>query len=365
MVDLPLRAGVIGLGIGQLHAEGYHISPDATLVALCDADELRLHDFGHKYNVPPEGLFTNYQRMLAEAKLDVLSVCLPNFLHAEVSIAALNAGVHVLCEKPLAPTVAQAQEILDAAKRNDRRLIVGYNFRYRTDIQWIYRLVQAGQLGDIYHIYASWRRETGIPGGGWFGNLQLAGGGVLIDLGVHVLDLTLWLLGFPAVNTVSGDIRSLFGPHGLKTWGRRPGQPIEPSFDVDDGAVGFIRFANGANATLEVTWAEHRQPADDLIHMEIQGTKGTVVLKIPNYTWENTLAFYTEMEGEPVTITPKVRLNGLGSHEMLVLDTAHRLRYGEPLPANGEQGLVAVQILQAIYESAKVRHEINMPILEV
>src|ERR1041385_5410804 len=109
MSDQPLRAGIIGLGVGKAHAGGYAASPDANLVALCDSDEKRLHELGQTYNVPPDGLYTDYKRMLAEAKLDMVSVCLPNFLHAEVSSAALDAGVHVLCEKPMAPTVAQAQ----------------------------------------------------------------------------------------------------------------------------------------------------------------------------------------------------------------------------------------------------------------
>ena len=360
MTDQPLRAGIIGLGVGRAHAAGFAASPDATLVALCDSDELRLHELGQTYNVPPDGLYTDYKRMLAEARLDMVSVCLPNFLHAEVSIAALDAGLHVLCEKPMAPSVAQAEEMLAAAQRNNRRLMLAYNYRYRADVQWMRRVVQSGQLGEIYHVYAAWRRETGIPGSGWFGNKQMAGGGALIDLGVHVLDMTMYMLGFPAATTVSGDTHTLFGPRGLKTWGRRPGQTIEPPFDVDDGAVGFIRFANGANAVLEATWAEHRQPNDDFIHMELQGTNGTLVLNIANYRHDDTLRFYTEIEGEPVTITPTVRNEGPTGHAALVIDVAHSLREGTPPATNGEQGLAAVQVLQAMYESAQAGREIAL-----
>ncbi|HLY27054.1 MAG TPA: Gfo/Idh/MocA family oxidoreductase, partial [Aggregatilineales bacterium] len=220
----PLRAGVIGLGVGNVHAEGYNVSPDASLVALCDTDERRLQDMGKRFHVLAEGLYTDYRKMLSEAKLDVVSICLPNALHAEVTLTALNAGAHVLCEKPLAPTVEQAEQMLAAATRHNRKLMVGYNYRYRADVQWVHRLVESGQLGEVYHIYASWRRETGIPGGGWFGNKKLAGGGALIDLGVHVLDLALYMLDFPQALTVSGDTHTLFGPRGMKTWGRKPGQ---------------------------------------------------------------------------------------------------------------------------------------------
>src|SRR5258708_18135120 len=164
----------------------------------------------------------------------------------------------------------------------------------------------------------------------------MSGGGALIDLGVHVLDLTMWLLGSPVVVTFRGDTHWLFGPRGMKTWGRRPGQPIEPPFDVDDGAVGFIRFANGANAVLEATWAEHRQPKDDLIHMEIQGTNGTVVLNVANYKHEDSLTMYSEIEGEPVTVIPTVRLDGRQGHDALVIEVMRSIIEGTPQPSECE-----------------------------
>jgi predicted dehydrogenase len=360
MTDQPLRAGIIGLGVGKSHARGYLGNHGAALVAICDMDEVRLHELGIQYAIPPENRYTDYKKMLAEAKLDLVSVCLPNYLHAETTIAALDAGVHVLCEKPMAPGVAQAQEMIAAAGRNSRQLMVTYNYRYRADTQWIRRLIAGGHLGSVYHVYASWRRETGIPGSGWFGNKQMAGGGALIDLGVHVLDLTMWLLGFPGVLTVSGDTHSVFGPRGMKMWGRRPGQIAQPPFDVDDGAVGFIRFANGANAVLEATWAEHRQPQDDLIRMELQGTNGTVVLNIANYKLEDTLRFYTELEGEPATVIPNLRFSGPQGHEALIIDVIRSIRENSTPPSDGFQGLAAVQVLQAMYESARTGHEIAL-----
>src|SRR5258705_2269159 len=115
MVDHPLRAGVIGLGVGKSHAEGYATSPGATLVALCDADPARLREYGQKYNISEDCLFSDYKAMFANGRLDIVSICLPNFLHAEVSIAALHAGIHWLCGKPIAPSVAQAQQMNAAA----------------------------------------------------------------------------------------------------------------------------------------------------------------------------------------------------------------------------------------------------------
>jgi predicted dehydrogenase len=347
-----LRAAVIGLGVGRGHADGYNQSPYSTLAALCDTDTVRLAEFAQKYNIPAEACFTDYHTMLKKIPLDIVSVCVPNALHAPVSIAALEAGVHVLCEKPLAMNTAEAQAMVDAAARAEKHLLVCYNYRYRADSQWLYRVVHSGRLGEIYHISASWRRETGIPGWGLFGSKALSGGGAMIDLGVHVLDLALWLLDFPAVHTVSGAARAAFGPHQRKMW-RKAG--VEPAtFEVEDGATGFLRLANSASIFLQATWGEHRQPNDDQIRVELQGTEGTAILEIPNYRREDTLRMYTEIEGEPVTITPAVRWTASAyQHVGLVLDTVEKLANGEPPTTDGTQGLAAVKILDALYGSAR------------
>ncbi|HLY25339.1 MAG TPA: Gfo/Idh/MocA family oxidoreductase, partial [Aggregatilineales bacterium] len=137
-------------------------------------------------------------------------------------------------------------------------------------------------------------------------------------------------------------------------------QVIEPPFDVDDSAVGFIRFAGRVNLVLHASWAEHRQPQDDLIHLELQGTNGTVILNVPNYRTEDTLRFYTEVEGEPVIVTPTVKATPLSSHVTLVLDAVRSLREGTEPTSTGEQGLQAIQILEAIYQSAQSGHEIAL-----
>lgn len=358
MSDGKLRAGIIGLGVGQSHAKGYLSSPNSELVAVCDANETRLNESANQWNV--EGRYTDYQTMLDEANLDVVSICLPNALHAKASIDALDKGVNVVCEKPMAQTVAEAEQMLEAAKRNNKHLMVAYNYRYRPDSQWMYKMVQSGKLGTIYHVSASWRRETGIPGWGWFGSKQMSGGGALIDLGVHVLDLGLWMMGFPKVKTVSGDTRMFFGPKSLKTW-KRPGQAsVDTGFDVEDGGVGFIRLANGANIVLNVTWAEHVQPQEDAIRVEIQGTEGTAVLHIRNYKNDDTLRFYTEMEGEPVTVIPSVRFGTPQGHEGLIHDVVDSLAHNLPPKTDGTQGLTAVSVLEALYQSAAAGHEIAL-----
>lgn len=354
-----LRAAVIGLGVGRAHMRGYQSNPNAELTAICDADSSRVEMVGDEFHVPANGRYTDFHKLLTDVQPDIVSIALPNYLHAEVTIAALEAGAHVICEKPMAPSIAEAERMIAAAQKADRKLIMCYNYRFRPDVQWMHKVIAAGQLGDIHHVHATWRRETGIPGSGWFGRKAMSGGGAMIDLGVHVLDMTLWFLGFPAVQTVSGGTRSLFGQHGLKTWGRKPGPVAE--FDVDDGAIGFLRFANGANAVIQATWAEHRQPQDDMIRIEVQGTLGTILLTIPNYRHEDTLRMFAEIEGEPVTIIPSLR--GLGKtqgHEALVSATVDALLNDTPLPSNGEQGLAAVRVLEALYQSAAQGHEVAL-----
>ncbi|GAB4544673.1 MAG: Gfo/Idh/MocA family oxidoreductase [Anaerolineae bacterium] len=359
MSTTPFRAAVIGLGVGGAHIDGYLRSPHSAIVAVCDTSPARLAERAAQYKIASERAFADYRTMLRVATPNIVSVCLPNALHLDATIASLEAGAHVLCEKPLATNTADAKKMLDAAKANHRELMVCYNHRYRADVQWIKRMVSEGKLGDIYHAYAWWRRETGIPGSGWFSQKEMSGGGALIDIGVHMLDMSLWLLGFPKAETVSANVTSNFGGRGLKVWGspRWMNDANADKFDVDDSAVGFIRLAGGKTINLHASWAEHAQPGQDLIHLELHGTEGTVVLHVPNYVKEDTLRFYTEVGGTAVTISPKVRW-GLYSHEALIVDVLEALVNGHPLPTEATQGLQAVEILEGMYQSSQTRREV-------
>jgi predicted dehydrogenase len=357
MSGRKLRAAVIGLGIGKSHAKGYLNSSDADLVAVCDMNPERLQQSADEWKV--EGRYVDYHAMFKEADLDVVSVCVPNALHAEVSIAAMEAGCHVICEKPMAVSVGEAEQMVAAAKRTGKQLMVCYNYRYRTDSQWMRRIIQSGKLGQIYHASVSWHRETGIPGWGLFGSKQASGGGAFIDLGVHIIDLALWVMDFPEALTVSGSLRSLFGPVARKTWGRKPGQTVD-QFDVDDGGVAFIRLVNGVSMLLHVTWAEHTQPKEDSFRIEIQGTEGTVIQHVRHYGSNDTLRYFTEIESESVTITPDIRFEGPQSHEALVRDLMSSLRQGQTPATSGEQGLATIHILEALYQSSEQGHEIAL-----
>jgi predicted dehydrogenase len=356
MSEQKLRAGVIGLGVGGNHARGYLGSPYAELVALCDSNDARLQENAAKWTV--QRRYTNYREMFRDAELDIVSVCLPNALHAEVTIEALKAGMHVVCEKPMALSVDEAERMIEAAKRYNRRLMVCYNWRYRPDSQWMKRVAASGRLGDIYHVHVAWRRETGIPGWGLFGSKAASGGGALIDLGVHVIDLGLWMLDWPTVTTITGDTRSLFGPHSYKTWGRTAGATFE-GFDVEDGGTAYARLSTGATMNIHVTWAEHTMPQEDSMRIELHGTQGTAVQYIRNYSLNDSLRLYTEVEGEPVTITPSLRPGkGLSAHETLIQEIADCIAHDRPSPTTGEQGLAAIKVLEGLYKSAETKREV-------
>lgn len=209
-----LKIGVVGVGVGRIHLQGYQAIPDQVeIVAVCDVNEARLQEVGDIYNVPLR--YTDYQALFASGEIEAVSICLPNSLHAPASIAALEAGLHVLCEKPLAENSVSAQQIVEAAARASTKFMICFNRRYRPDVRWIKEAIIQGRLGQIYQVKAGWIRETGIPAGtGWFTNKAMAGGGPLIDLGVHMLDMVMWLLNYPAPLTISAEVQANLGREG-------------------------------------------------------------------------------------------------------------------------------------------------------
>ena len=352
-----LRAGVVGAGVGHFHLKGYQLLPNVDAVALCDTNPARLDEIGDRYNVPRR--FTDYRKLFASGQIDAVSIALPNSLHASVSIAALEAGLHVLCEKPLAENVAAGQKIVDAVDKASGKFMICFNRRYRPDVRWIKRAIDAGQLGQIYQVKAGWIREAGIPARtGWFTSKQMAGGGPLIDLGVHMLDLVLWLLDYPAPLTISGDVQANFGPRSKKVW-HTPGSKLT-DYEVEDVATAFIRLDNGITLNLETSWASHARPGMDDIYLTLLGTEGTIDLYIKNYATENTLTFYTEMNGVPITIRPHL-IGEPVDHVYAVAEFVRCIQEDLPPTASAEQGLVIMQIIDAIYRSAEARREIEMP----
>jgi len=211
-----LRAGVIGLGwAGQQHMAAYAEVPDVDLVALAGMELDALQRLGVAYDIPEEHRYTDWQDLVDHGRLDLLSIAAPTTLHAPIAVTALDAGIHVLSEKPMAENAETARLMVEAAERNDRVLDVSFNHRRRGHVQVLKKMIDDGILGPIYYAKAGWLRREGIPGlGSWFTQRAISGGGPLMDLGVHMLDIALYLLDEPAVRAVTAAMYAEFGPRG-------------------------------------------------------------------------------------------------------------------------------------------------------
>lgn len=335
-----LRAGVIGVGMGQAHIKGYRQHECAEVVALADLDEKRLERIGAKNEI--ENLYTSAEEMIAKEKLDIVSVATPNKFHKPLTIAALEAGAHVLCEKPMAMNADEAQDMLDAAGKADRRIMINFSYRFIDRAQCMKAQVDTGILGDVYYGQTLWHRRRGIPKfGGWFGQKALSGGGPLIDLGVHRLDLALWLMGYPKPTWVMGSTYDHIATRLAKEQG------VE--FDVEDMAAGMIKFENGATLEVEASWAANTQDRERM-ETRLYGTEGGVIFRNLNEgygAWE--MKFFVEREGQQFDLEPHEPIRGGKSPMHHFVDCIVNDR---PHIATGDEGRIVMQILDAIYESA-------------
>jgi predicted dehydrogenase len=350
-----LRVGVVGLGFaGETHVKSYLQLPNVEVVALAGLEEDKLARLGAAYQIPH--LYPEYQALLARDDLDVVSVCVPNYLHAPVAVAALERGKHVLCEKPLARSAVEAEAMVQAATRANRVLEVAFNHRERGDVQVLKRYLDMGRLGRIYHAKASWMRRRGIPGiGSWFTSKELAGGGPLIDLGVHVLDLALYLLGEPDVVSVSAATYAELGPQGRGGAVGSNKMLVGSSYEVEDLATAFVRLTNGTTLLLEASWATHGSAGDDF-GVTLYGSEGGAEIRVKNYTWEDTLRIYTDVADAPAEVHP--RLTKGEGHLAVVREFVNIIRSGDWAMHTGAQGLYRTRIIDACYASALQGREI-------
>ena len=239
--------------------------------------------------------------------------CVPTFLHAPIAIAALKRGAHVLSEKPMAIDGPEAARMVRAARKADRVLDVAFNHRQRGDIQKLKALIDEGRLGRPYYAKAWWLRRTGIPTvGSWFTRRELAGGGPLVDIGVHVLDWSLFLLGDPQVVAVSASTYDLLATNGFgagSSGGYKgktgAGDGETPHFDVEDLASVFMRLADGGTLLVEASWAAHRRDGDEF-GITLYGTDGGAELIVDDYAPKGELQLFTDDDGEAVA-TPRAR----------------------------------------------------------
>lgn len=347
-----IKAGVVGCGgiANGKHFPAIKKNGKIELVAFCDLIKERAEKAKEEYGTPDARVYTDYTELVKE-DVDVVYVLTPNNAHAPVSIAAMKAGKHVMCEKPMAKTYAEAKEMVKTAKETGKILTIGYQNRYRADSQYLKSACEADELGEIYYAKAHAIRRRAVPTWGVFIDEEKQGGGPLIDIGTHALDLTLWMMNNYEPASVTGSTYRKLADQTQT--GNAWGDWDPKKFTVEDSAFGFIKMKNGATIVLEASWALNSLDVDEA-KTSLCGTKagadmkdglrinrvhhGRQCVEKPDLG-AGGVAFYDGTEEKPADIEAEVFYNAVTK--------------GTPLTVEPEQALVVTQLLEAIYESAK------------
>ena len=349
-----VRVGIIGIGtIGSVHASAYANVSNVEVVALCDILPDRLAEKAKAHNVAKT--YADYNDLLADPEIDAVSVCVPNNMHAPIAIAALNAGKHVMLEKPMTLSAELGKQILAARDKAGKQLQMGMVWRQKPQARLVKEIIDNGRLGDIYQIRVRLIRRRGIPGlGGWFTTKAMSGGGGLIDIAVHFLDLVMWLSGKWNPTKVSAKTYSKFGSpisdyNYVNMWAGPP--KADGVFDVDDYAAGMVRFGAETTLSFEVAWACNAQ---DESYVELLGNKGGVKLSL-----DSDPVLRTEIDNRiaDVSLQFDKKDNAFADELQKFADAVQGK--GE-VPATGEEGVVAMRLLDAIYKSSDLNCEVDV-----
>jgi len=336
-----LRVGVVGLTVGSVHVADYMASGSVEELVICDMNETKLNETGDKHGIKKR--YTDFTKMLDAEKLDAVSIAVPNKLHMPLTMQAIDAGCHVLCEKPLSRNAAEAEKMLHAARAHGKKLMVNFNQRFDPVHQALKTMIDVGQLGDIYFARTLWHRRRGVP---WWYPLakgkEMCGGGPLIDLGVHVLDRALWWCGFPEPEWVLGNTYCKIAGEEAKKRGL-------PDFDLEDMGVAMIRMKNGTLVELEASWSSHRE--NEEITTQLYGSKGgAVIQQICGNECATKNELYLEIAGQQCNVQFDTQsLPPVATIRQAFLDA---ILNDTEVPCTPEQGLVVNKIIDAIYQSA-------------
>ncbi len=335
----PFKLGIIGAG-GIAHAHITNIKKVAGVEIVCVADisEKALASMKEKYGVRT---YSDYKEMLAKEKeIDAVSVCTPNGLHSENTIAALNAGKHVIVEKPMAMSAKEGQAMLDAAKKAGKQLVVGFQYRFDGKTQVIKKQVDDGVFGKVMYMRCQALRRRGIPNWGVFGRKDLQGGGPMIDIGVHVMEMAHYVMGSPKPIAASGNCWTYLGNKpmealtGWANWDHK-------SYTVEDLAVGLIRFDNGSLLSIEASFAAHIEK--DVWNFTMMGEKGGA-------SWD-PCEIYKDEHGYMFNEKP-FYIGGGDIFEAKMKHFVEVCRDGAPNVSSGEHGLMVQKMLDGVYASA-------------
>lgn len=344
-----LRCGIVGAGaFGLHHLRSLASCSQAAAVAIAESDPKRAKEAADIFRVPRT--YTSYRELLDQPDIDAVIVTLPNSLHAPVAHEALLARKHVLLEKPMALTAKEASKIIETSRKMKRTLMVGQNFRFKKHTQIAKDAIDHGQLGEIYHVRCFWLRRSGIPRiGSWFTQKQFAGGGCVMDLGVHLIDTALYLLKDFEISTVSGHVHSKLGPKGVGgfDWGKGDIDPRKP-FDVEDYGLALIRLRSGKTLSLEISWAAHQETGQREYGLEFLGTNGGLSLFPARMFRDGQNGYETTELSLPAIPFPE-------DHTHYFVQCV--LQGRKPI-VSLEESLKVQQVLDAIYASAAGRKEI-------
>ena len=343
-----LKVALIGAGgiVSWAHLPAYSKMGNVEIVAICDIKRDKAEKLAQQYNIPY--VCEDYRDIFEIPELDAVDICTPNYLHSVIAVAALERGLHVFCEKPDAVSVAEAEKMQEAAEKSGKVLMVMRNNRYSAIATYLKKYIADGRMGEIYATRCGWQRRRGIPGkGGWFTTKAQSGGGPLIDLGVHMIDVTMWLMGNPKPVAVSGCTYRKFADSDTSdsvnsSFGEKK---ADGTFDVEDLAMGFIRFENGACMQIEFSWASNVEGENNFY--ELRGTKaGYANGKI-----------FTEEDGVLINNIPNFN-GGIQHHEANLRHFADVILNGAEPMFVPQQGVNMIKILEGIYKSAETGREV-------
>lgn len=367
MKKKKLKIGLIGCGgiANQKHMPALSkLNDRCEIVAFCDIIEERAKKACKEYGARGAKVYTDYTELLKDASIDVVHVLTPNVSHCPITVAAFEAGKHVMCEKPMAATSTDAAQMIDAWKKSGKKFTIGYQNRFRPEVQALHAACEAGELGEIYYGKAHAIRRRAVPTWGVFPNKALQGGGPLIDIGTHALDITLWMMNNYKPVSVTGSVFYKLGrlPHGPD--GNMFGPWDPETYEVEDSAFGMVKMADGSAINIEASWAINMLTSKEAsttlcgtkagaeinsgmsfpVNELIYNTARHGLLTEERLTPAGAIAYFEGGQGEPGYEEAKQWLDAI------INDT-------EPL-VKPEQAFVVTQILEAIYISHETGKEV-------
>lgn len=353
MSEKILKVAVIGCGniANSAHIPSYMGNDGVEIKYFCDIIPERAEKAVAEYGCGQA--IVDYRDALADPEVDIVSVCTPNDMHRVISVAALEAGKDVLCEKPAARTLEDAEAMLEAYKASDRLLSIGVVNRFNTQVNKIRELIAEGRLGEVYHVYISFRSHRSIPGiGGMFTTKEISGGGVLIDWGVHFIDVVMYCLNDPRAKTVSAEVFSKLGVDMenytyVDMWSRATTPTL--TYDVEDSMTALVRTEDGPVFTLHGAWAQNIGEREMFI--DFMGDKAGIRLQ-----YGGDFVLYSAENGMLSETRYTMQTKGMFQEEINAFVDAVRSR--EPNMGSIERNILTSEIMQAIYDSAEQHREV-------